>query len=151
IAERVVLVVELDDRAWQRLAFLQSEALRQRAGGDVAHHDLEGNNLHLADQLLAHVEAAHEVRRHADLAEAHEDVLGDAVVEHALALDQSVLLVVEGGGVVIEVLNERAALRSLVDRLVLALVYATALVQLMHPCAWHCVMEVRALTSGAAP
>ena len=51
------------------LAFLQAQALRQRAGGDVAHHDLERDDLHLADQLLAHVEAAHEVGRHADLAE----------------------------------------------------------------------------------
>ena len=51
------------------LALLEPEARRQRAGGDVAHDHLEGNDLDLADQLLAHVEAAHEVRRHADLAE----------------------------------------------------------------------------------
>src|SRR6185503_19439484 len=87
IAQRVVLEVELDDRARQRLALFQAQALRQRAGGHVAYHDLERNDLHLADQLLAHVEAAHEVRRYADLAQLAEDVLGDAVVEDALALD----------------------------------------------------------------
>ena len=39
-------------------------------GGDVAHDDLDRDDLDFADQLLAHVEAAHEVRRHADLVRA---------------------------------------------------------------------------------
>jgi hypothetical protein len=108
--ERVVLVVELDDRARQLRAFLDAEARRQRAGGDVAHHDLERDDLDFADQLLAHVEPADEVRRDADLVEMLEDVLGDAVVEHALAVDDLVLLLVEGGGVVLEELDERARL-----------------------------------------
>ena len=128
IVQRVVLVVELDDRARQRLAFLQAEARRQRAGGDVAHDHLERDDLDLADQLLAHVEAPHEVRRHADLAELREDVLGDAVVEHALAFDQRVLLVVERGGVILEMLDESAGLRTFVKHLGLALVDATPLV-----------------------
>ncbi len=88
----VGLVVELDDRARQLRAFLDAEARRQRAGGDVAHHDLERDDLDFADQLLAHVQALDEVGRHAHLAEALEDVLGDAVVEHALAVDELVLL-----------------------------------------------------------
>ena len=87
------------------------EALRQRAGGDVAHHHLERDDLDLADQLLAHVEAADEVRSARPISfELREDVLGDAVVEHALALDERVLLVVEGGGVILEMLDERAGL-----------------------------------------
>jgi hypothetical protein len=46
--------------------------------------------------------------RDAHLVEMGEDVLGDAVVEHALAVDDLVLLLVEGGGVVLEELDERA-------------------------------------------
>ncbi len=117
VVEIVGLVVELDDRARQLRAFLEAEARRQRAGGDVAHDDLERDDLHLADELLAHVEAPHEVRRHADLAEALEDVLGDAVVEHALAFDERMLLRIEGGRIVFEVLDESAGLRSLVQNL----------------------------------
>ena len=54
-----------------------------------------------------------------------EDVLGDAVVEHALALDQRVLLGVERGGVILEMLDERAGLGAFVKHLGLALVDAT--------------------------
>ena len=68
------------------------------------------------------------MRRHADLAEALEDVLGDAVVEHALAFDQRVLLGVERGRVILEMLDERAGLGALVEHLGLALVDATTLV-----------------------
>ena len=67
---------------------------------------------------------------HADLAELLEQILGDAVVEDALALDLVVLLVVEGGGVVLEMLNERAGLRPLVQDLGLAFVDAPAAVHI---------------------
>jgi hypothetical protein len=73
------------------------------------------------------------MRGHADLAEPGEDVLGDAIVEHALAFDQRVLLVVEGRGVILEVLDESAGLWSFVEHLGLALVYATPLVHSSHP------------------
>ena len=56
VVQRVVLVVKLDDRARQLRAFLDAEARRERARGDVAHHDLERNDLDLANQLLAHVD-----------------------------------------------------------------------------------------------
>ena len=60
--------------------------------------------------------------RHADLAELLEQIFGDAVVEDALALDLVVLLVVEGGGVVLEMLDERAGLGALIEDLGLAFV-----------------------------
>ena len=63
--------------------------LAKRAGRDVAHDDLERDDLDLAHQLLAHVEAAHEMRRHADLVELQHQVFADAVVEHALAGDRA--------------------------------------------------------------
>ena len=109
-------------------AFLKAQARRQRAGGDVAHDDFERHDLDFADQLLAHVETLDEMRRHADLAELHEDVLGDAVVQYALAFDQRVFLGVERGCVVFEMLDERARLRTLIEDLRLALVDAPTLV-----------------------
>ena len=124
--ELVRLVVELDDRARQRGAFIDADARRERAGGDVAHHHLERDDLHLANELLAHVQPLDEMGRHADLAELHEQILGDAVVEDALALDLVVLLVVEGGGVVLEVLDERTRLRAFIQNLGLAFVDAAA-------------------------
>ena len=96
----------------------------ERAGGDVAHHHFERNDLDLADQLLAHVEPADEVRRHADVVEVLEDVFGDPVVEDALALDHLVLLRIEGGRVVLEVLDQRSRLRSFIEDLGLAFVDA---------------------------
>src|SRR5262249_21461870 len=55
-----------------------------------------------------------------------EGVLGGAVVEDALSFDHLVLLRIEGGGVVLEVLNQRAGLGALVEDLRLALVDAAA-------------------------
>src|SRR5262249_42320001 len=126
IAELVVLVVEFDDRARQLRAFLESEPLRQRARRDVAHHHLERNDLHFADQLLAHVQPPDEVGRNADVVQVLEDVFGDPVVENAFAFDDIVLLGIERGRVVLEVLDQRSRLRSLVEDLGLAFIDATA-------------------------
>ncbi len=68
------------------------------------------------------------MRRHADLSELLEQVLGDAVVEDAFALDLVVLLVVEGRGVILEVLDERAGLGPLIEDLGFAFVDAPAAV-----------------------
>jgi hypothetical protein len=76
----------------------------------------------LADQLLAHVEAADEVGRDADRLQRGEDMLADAVVEDALAADRAALLGVEGRRVILEILDQRARLRALVEDLGLAFV-----------------------------
>ena len=61
-----------------------------------------------------------------DIVQVVEDVFGDAVVEHALAVDHLVLLGVEGGGVVLEVLDQRARLGALIEDLGLAFIDAAA-------------------------
>src|SRR5712692_3007987 len=126
IVERIVLVVELDDRAGQLRPLLDAEARRQRARRDVAHDHFERDDLHLADQLLAHVESADEVGWNPDVVEVLEYVFGDAVVEDALAFDHLMLLRIEGGRVVLEVLNQRTGLGALVEDLRLALIDAAA-------------------------
>ena len=130
IAERVVLVIIFDDRARQLGAFLDAEALRKGSGGDVAHHHLDRNDLDLADELLAHVQPADEVGRDPDRPEQGEDMLGNAVVEHALAGDRPLLLRVEGRRIVLEILNQRPRFRTLVEDLGLAFVD--------HAAAGHC-------------
>src|SRR5665213_4003634 len=124
--ERSVLVIKLDDRAWQLGAFVDSKPGRQGTGGDIAHHNLKRDDYDLADQLPAHVEPADKVRRHPDIVEMLEDVFGNPVVENALALDNFVLFGVEGGGVVLEVLNQRSRLRAFIKDLRLALVNPAA-------------------------
>jgi hypothetical protein len=102
--------------------------------GDIAHHHLERNDLHLADQLLAHVEALDEVGRNPDVVEVLEDVFGDPIVEDALAFDDLVLLCVEGGRVVLEVLDQRPGLRPFVEDFRLAFIDATAAAHRGVPC-----------------
>jgi hypothetical protein len=68
-----------------------------------------------SEQLLAHVEPAHEVRRDADLVQAGHDELGDPVVEDPLARDDALLA--RGGGIVLEILDERAGLGPLEEDL----------------------------------
>ena len=124
IAELIVLVVEFDDRARKLRALLDAEPLRQRTRGNVAHHHFERNDLHLADQLLAHVETPDEMRRNTDVVQMLKDIFGDPVVEDALAFDDLVLLRVEGGRVVLEVLDQRSRLRSFIEDLRLAFIDA---------------------------
>ena len=90
------------------------------------HHHLDRHDLDLADQLLAHVEAADEMGRDADRAEQGVEMLGDAVVEHALAGDRAALLGVERGRVVLEILDQGAGLGPLVEDLGLAFVDQSA-------------------------
>ena len=146
VVERVGLVVELDDRARQHRAFLDPQPLRQRAGGDVADHHLERNDLDFLDQLLAHVEPADEMGRDTHPVEMGEDVLRDAVVEHALAVHHLVLLLVEGGRVVLEELDQRTRLRAFVKDLGLAFVDSAASV---HHGLW--LPGERAAPAGIGP
>src|SRR5262249_602942 len=82
------------------------------------------DDLDLAHELLAHVEAAHEMRGHADVGELHHQVFADAVVEHALAGDRALLLL--GDGVVLEILHDGAGLGPLEQHLGLALLNLAA-------------------------
>ena len=122
VVELVRFVIKLDDRTGQQGAFGQIEPLGDGAGGDIAHDHLDGDDLNLADQLLAHVEATHEMVRNADLGQLDHQKLADPVVQHPFAGDDPGLFVVEGGGVVLEILDERAGLGSFVKDLRLALV-----------------------------
>ena len=126
ITQRIVLVVIFDQRVRQRLTLLDPQALGDRTGGDIADHHFDRNNLNLADQLLAHVEAADEVGRDADMRQAGEYIFADAVVDHALAIDRAALLRVEGGRIVLEILDDRAGLRAFIQDLGLAFVNLAA-------------------------
>ena len=142
IAQGVVLVIIFDDRPRQLGAFLDPEALGQRSRGDVAHHNFDGDDLDLPDQLLAHVQAADEVRRHADRRERREDVLRNAVVDHALAADRPAFLRVERSRIVLEILDQGAGLGTLVKDLGLALIDLAAA---SH---WRSVTPTRTGRSG---
>src|SRR5688500_15567790 len=61
-----------------------------------------------------------------------EDVFGNAVVQNALSVDDFMLLRVEGGGVVLEMLNQCSGLRPLIEDLGLALEDAAAAVHGSH-------------------
>jgi hypothetical protein len=64
--------------------------------------------------------------RHADRVQLRHQVFADAVVEHALAVERRFLGRVEGGGVVLEILDERSGLGPLIEDLGLALVNLAA-------------------------
>ena len=134
VVELVVLVIELDDRARQLGALLDAEALRQRARGDVPHHHFQRHDLDLANQLLAHVEAADEMGRHPDVVEVLKQVLRNPVVEDALALDHLVFLGIERGRVVLEVLDQGSRLRTFIQDLGLAFINAASTAHWDVPC-----------------
>jgi hypothetical protein len=74
--ELVVLQVELDNRARQRLALGDAVAGGERAGRDVTAHHLQRDDLDFLDQLLAQVQALDEVVLNPDRVQFRHDVLG---------------------------------------------------------------------------
>src|ERR1700676_894149 len=62
--------------------------------------------------------------RNSDIIEMLEDVFGDPVVQDAFAFDDFVLFGVEGGRVVLEVLDQRSRLRPFIKDLGLAFIDA---------------------------
>ncbi len=134
IVELVVLVIEFNDRAWQLRAFLDTEARRERAGRDIAHHDLERNDLHFADQLLAHVQTADEMRRHADVVQILEYIFRNPVVQHAFAFNHFVFFGVEGGRIVLKMLDQRSWFGSFVQDLRLSFIDFAAAAHRCVPC-----------------
>src|SRR5579883_720913 len=128
IVQLVGLVIELDDRARQRHALFKPQPLAQRARDHVAHHNLKRNNFHFPDKLLAHIETANEMGGHADFVQAAENIFRNAVVQHTLALEALEFLGVEGGGVVFEMLDERAGLGAFIKNFRLSFIDATAAV-----------------------
>src|SRR6185437_2152652 len=137
VAEAVVLIIVLDDGAGQAGAFGNAEPLGETAGGDVAEDDLQRNDLHFADQLLAHVQPADEMRRDADLGQAHHQVFADAVVEDPFAGDDALLLRIECGRIVLKILDQGAGFRSLEQDLGFAFVELAAAGHMGFPSAVH--------------
>src|SRR5205085_9387616 len=83
--------------------------------------------IYLADQLLAHVEPADEMRGHADVVQTLEQIFRNTIVDDALALNHLVLLRVGSrGGVVFEMLNQSARFRALIEDLRLAFIDAAS-------------------------
>src|SRR5215207_5969723 len=134
IAQLIILVIELDDRAGQGRAFGQPQPLGERARGNIAHDDLERNDLHGADQLLAHVQALQEMGRHANVVELGKDQLGNAIVENPFAVDDFLFLIVEGRRIILVMDDQGAGLGTFVKDLGLALVdTGAALVHVFRP------------------
>ena len=113
VIQRVILEVIFNDGTRQALAFRNAQALRKRPRGHIAHHHFKRDDLHLPDQLLAHIEPADEMRRDANLGQPHHQIFADAVIQHALAGDGALLFGIEGGGVILEILHQGAGFRPL--------------------------------------
>ena len=74
------------------------------------------------------------MRGHADVVQVLEEIFRDPVVEDALALDHLMLLGIERGGVVLEVLDQGARLRTFIQDLAFAFINATPTAHRDVPC-----------------
>ena len=122
IAQGVVLVAIFDDGPRQRRTLFDPEAFRHRTGGEIAHDHFQRNDLAGPAQLFAHVQTTDEMGRHADVVQTGHEEFRQPVVQHALALDHVLFLGVEGGGIILEVLHDRARLGAFIQDLGLAFI-----------------------------
>jgi len=84
--------------------------------------------------LLAHVKAADEVGGHPDIVEVLKQIFRNPVIEDALALDHLVLLGIERGRIVLEVLDQGSRLRPFIKYLGLAFINAASTAHWDVPC-----------------
>ena len=122
IAKIVVFVIKFNNRTRQTFAFFKAKTLCHRPSHDVAHNNFDRNDFTFAAQLFAHVQAANEVGRDADFRQTGHDEFGNHVVEHTLACNRAALLRVKGGGIILEILNDRAGFGTFVKNLGFALI-----------------------------
>ena len=101
IAESVVLIAHLEERARKLHTLFDAEALAERAGRDVADDDFERDDVDAFDELVRVVYLLHEVRLYAVVGEKLEELRRDLVVENALAAHGRLLLSVESGEAVL--------------------------------------------------
>src|SRR3546814_401553 len=134
IAKCIVLVIVFDQGVRQLLTLWNAQPGRDRTRSDIAHHHFDRDNLDLPHKLLAHVEPPDEMRGDADMGQPREDILRNAVVDHALAVDGALFLGVEGGRIILEILDQGTRFRALIEDLGLAFVDLAATGHLFdHP------------------
>ena len=64
--------------------------------------------------------------RHTDLVEICKNIFRNAVVQHAFAVNNLMLFGIEGGGIILEVLDQSSRFRAFIKDLGLTLIYPTA-------------------------
>ena len=122
ITQRIILVIILDQCVRQRLTLFDAQPLADRTGSNVADHHFDGNDLNLPNQLLAHVQAADEMGGDANMRKAGEHMFTDAIVDNTLAVDRALFLSIEGGGIILEILDDRARFGAFIEDFGLAFV-----------------------------
>src|SRR3546814_2062585 len=75
------------------------------------------SDFHLPHKLFAHVEAADEMGRDTNLRQQCENMLGNAVIQYTLTADGAFFLRIEGGRVILEILDDGAGLRPFIEDL----------------------------------
>lgn len=95
ISEGVVLQIEFHKGTGQDFPFLDSKALAQRAGGNVADNDFDRNDGYFFYDLVNVVDSFDEVRGNAFFGEELEERRADQIVKFAFAFDGIFLQSVE--------------------------------------------------------
>src|SRR6056297_483858 len=122
IAQLVVLDAIFHDRTRQLRALVHAKPFGHGARRIIAHDDFKRHDLAGAHQLLTHVQPLQEMIWDTDIGQAKHEIFRQQVVQHTLALDHIPLFGIEGGRVILEVLDKRSRLGALVQCFRLAFV-----------------------------
>src|SRR6056297_791764 len=122
IAQLVVLEAIFHDRTRQLRALVDAKTLGHGARGIVAYDDLERHDLAGPYQLFAHIQPLQEMVGDADIRQSEHEIFRQQVVQHTLALYHGPFFGVEGGRVILEILDDGSRLGTLIERFGLAFV-----------------------------
>src|SRR3546814_5419441 len=84
------------------------------------------SDFHLPHKLFAHVGAAEEMGRDTNLRQQCENMLGNAVSQYTLTADGAFFLRIEGGRVILEILDDGAGLSPFIEDLGFAFINLAA-------------------------
>ena len=101
IAERIILVAELEYGLFKGSTLRETKTLCERACGDIAHDDLKGNDLYGLDRSLTLIELFNEMGGNALCFEHLHELIGNDIVYRTLSCYGSLFFAVECGRIVL--------------------------------------------------
>ena len=148
IAQRIVLVAELQHRALELGSLRQPQALGKGTRGDVADDDLQRHDGNALDNGLAVGDLLDQVGGNAVLLQHLHQVVADLVVDDALGFDGALFQAVERGRIVLVVDDQQFGVVGFKDLLGLAFVELVQFFDLHSASTSFCKFSFFAMTSS---
>ena len=106
VAQRVVLVIKLDNCRINPIPLFQSQPLRQTTCHRISHHDFDRYDSDSLGEHFSIIQPLHKVSADPSLLQELKEPLRNFIIDHPFFDDSAALLCIERRRVVLEILND---------------------------------------------